>query len=159
MQIETRKRIIIISALFLLAIMAVGSAASFVVLERGFSDMPRPLQLSLAGFGFVIMQAAYVWLVFGYTRAFESGPTRFACLLGLSGLTVAEAANLITSFMLIVGLPLEPILRDIWIPWSGVFVFGGILVTVLLVVVADTAVSAAKATGRAVRRAGAYARR
>lgn len=152
MNVQRRKTVIIVGAAILAVLLMLGSAASFVVYEEGYAVFPAAIRLSLSSFGVVVSLGAFIWLVYGYTRAFSSGLTRFICLFGITALTVADCANLVTSFMLFTRIPLTPFQEEIWLPHASHFVFLALTVIVLLVSSADTIENTA-------RRVRSYARR
>src|SRR5262245_54561498 len=97
---RARKNVIIGGALILTCITALSCVSSFMIYRDGFSDFPYLLQQTLAVFAVVVVEGAFVWLVYGFTRAFSSGVERLISLAGMFFLAGTMVLNLVTHFML-----------------------------------------------------------
>ena len=92
-------------------------------------------QQALSLFG-VVVEGAFVWLVYGFTRAFSSGMERLISLAGMGFLVVVMLINLVTHFMMVKGVELHPFQLE-WIDWGAVTVFIAVLLIVLFITLAD----------------------
>lgn len=135
-RLRTRKKIIIGGAIILCAITVASSVSSFIIYRGGFADLPYILQQALALFAVIVVEGAFVWLVFGFTRAFTSAAERTICLAGMSGIVVVMLINLVTHFMMVKMIPLQPF-QQMWVSWGAITVFIGVLVLVLCITLAD----------------------
>ena len=70
---RARKNVIIGGAVILICITALSCVSSFMIYRSGFGDMPFIFQQALSLFAVVVVEGAFVWLVYGFTRAFSSG--------------------------------------------------------------------------------------
>jgi hypothetical protein len=131
-----RRQVIIGGAIILAAITVASSVSSFMIYRDGFADLPYVLQQTLALFAVVVVEGAFVWLVFGYTRAFTSAFERLICLLGMSVIITVMLINLVTHFMQVKGIPLQPFQRA-WVSWGAIAVFIAVLLIVLCITLAD----------------------
>ena len=84
----------------------------------------------------VVVEGAFVWLVYGFTRAFSSGMERLVSLAGMGFLVVVMLINLVTHFMMVKGIELHPFQME-WIDWGAVTVFIAVLLIVLFITLAD----------------------
>jgi uncharacterized membrane protein YcjF (UPF0283 family) len=98
--------------------------------------MPFIFQQALALFAVVVVEGAFVWLVYGFTRAFSSGTERLVSLVGMAFLVVVMLMNLVTHFMMVKGIQLAPFQQD-WIDWGAISVFIAVLLIVLFITLAD----------------------
>src|SRR5262249_47739563 len=87
-------------------------------------------------FAVVVVEGTFVWLVYGFTRAFSSAIERFICLCGMSFLVVVMLINLVTHFMMVKNIPLSPF-QVAWVSWGAIRVFIAVLLVVLLITLAD----------------------
>lgn len=133
---RARKNVIIGGMVILLAITALSCVSSFAIYKDGFADFPKIFQNALALFGVVVVEGAFVWLVYGFTRAFSSGSERLVSLLGMGFLVVVMLINLITHFMMVKSVPLSEF-QEGWISWGAVSVFITVLLIVLFITLAD----------------------
>jgi hypothetical protein len=90
----------------------------------------------LSLFAVVEVEGAFVWLLYGFTRAFSSGSERLISLAGMAFLVGAMMLNLITHFMMAKKIPLSPF-QQAWIDWGAVTIFIAVLLMVLLITLAD----------------------
>jgi hypothetical protein len=133
---RARKNVIIGGLVILLAITALSCVSSFMIYRGGFADLPEAFQDVLSAFAVIVVEGAFVWLVYGYTRAFSSAFERLVSLAGMAFLVAVMLVNLITHFMIVKGIPLSDFQND-WIAWGAVSVFIAVLLIVLLVTLAD----------------------
>ena len=133
---RARKNIMIFGAVILIAITALSCVSSFLIYRLGFADMPHLLQQTLALFAVMVVEGAFVWLVYGYTRAFSSGIERLISLAGIAFLVVVMLINLVTHFMMAKRIPLSDFQQS-WIDWGAVSVFIAVLLIVLCITLAD----------------------
>src|SRR5262245_4313570 len=133
---RARKNVIIGGAVILICIPALPCISSFMIYRSGFGDMPFIFQQALALFAVVIVEGAFVWLVYGFTRAFSSGMERLISLAGMGFLVCVMLINLVTHFMMVKGISLHPFQME-WIDWGAVTVFIAVLIIVLFITLAD----------------------
>jgi MFS family permease len=133
---RARKNIIIFGAVILIAITALSCVSSFLIYRLGFADLPYIFQQTLALFAVVVVEGAFVWLVYGFTRAFSSAIERLVSLAGIAFLVVVMLINLITHFMMAKHIELSDF-QQAWIDWGAVSVFIGVLLIVLCITLAD----------------------
>src|SRR5574341_764552 len=131
-----RKKVIYGGAGILICITAMSCVSSFMIYRGGFGDMPYIFQQALALFAVVVVEGAFVWLVFGFTRAFSSAMERLISICGMAFLVVVMLINLVTHFMMVKGIPLQPFQEE-WISWGAVTVFIAVLLIVLFITLAD----------------------
>lgn len=133
---QARKNVGVGGAVILICITALSCVSSFMIYRTGFGDMPFIFQQALALFAVVVVEGAFVWLVYGFTRAFASGMERLISLAGMAFLVIVMLINLVTHFMMVKGIQLHPFQLG-WIDWGAVTVFIGVLLIVLLITLAD----------------------
>ncbi|HKC87021.1 MAG TPA: hypothetical protein VKG02_13640, partial [Blastocatellia bacterium] len=133
---RARKNIIIGGAIILICITALSCVSSFTIYREGFSDFPYLLQQTLALFAVIVVEGSFVWLVYGFTRAFSSAVERGISLLGMFFLAGTMVLNLVTHFMIAKHLELSEFQVG-WINWGAVTVFVAVLAMVLLITLAD----------------------
>src|SRR5262245_8658732 len=133
---RARKNVIIGGAIILICITALSCLSSFMIYRSGFGDMPFIFQQALSLFAVVVVEGAFVWLVYGFTRAFSSGMERLVSLAGMGFLVVVMLINLVTHFMIVKGIQLHPFQLE-WIDWGAVTVFIAVLLIVLFITLAD----------------------
>jgi hypothetical protein len=133
---RARKNVIIGGAVILVCITVLSCVSSFMIYRLGFADMPFIFQQALALFAVVVVEGAFVWLVYGFTRAFSSGMERLVSLAGMAFLVVVMLLNLVTHFMMVKGIALAPFQQD-WIDWGAISVFIAVLLIVLFITLAD----------------------
>ncbi|MCI0556674.1 MAG: hypothetical protein L0287_37520 [Anaerolineae bacterium] len=98
--------------------------------------MPFIFQQALALFAVIVVEGAFVWLVYGFTRAFSSAMERMISLCGMGFLVVVMLINLVTHFMIVKGISLHAFQME-WIDWGAVTVFIAVLLIVLFITLAD----------------------
>jgi hypothetical protein len=133
---RARKNVIYGGAVILICITALSCVSSFMIYRGGFGDMPFIFQQALALFAVIVVEGAFVWLVYGFTRAFSSAMERLISLCGLGFLIVVMMINLVTHFMIVKGIKLHPFQME-WIDWGAVTVFIAVLLIVLFITLAD----------------------
>lgn len=133
---RARKHIIIGGAVILLFITVISCVSSFTIYKGGFSDMPRFFQNLLALFAVVIVEGAFVWLLYGFTRAFSSFWERAIALGGMAFIVAVMLVNIVTHFMQVKSIPLSDFQME-WIDWGAVMVFIAVLLIVLFITLAD----------------------
>ena len=131
-----RKNIIYGGAVILICITVLSCVSSYQIYRLGFSDMPWFFQQCLALFAVVVVEGAFVWLVYGFTRAFSSTAERLVSLAGMAFLVVVMMLNLVTHFMMAKHLPLADFQQS-WIDWGAVSVFIAVMLIVLFITLAD----------------------
>jgi len=119
---KARKNIILFGAVILIAITALSCVSSFLIYRLGFADMPYALQQILALFAVLVVEGAFAWLVYGFTRAFSSGTERLVSLVGIGFLVVVMLINLVTHFQMAKHIQLSAF-QQAWIDWGAVSVF------------------------------------
>src|SRR5687767_5178011 len=133
---RARKNVIIGGAVILICITALSCVSSYMIYRSGFGDMPFIFQQALALFAVVVVEGAFVWLVYGFTRAFSSGMERLVSLAGMGFLVCVMLINVVTHFMMVKGISLHPFQME-WIDWGAVTVFIAVLIIVLFITLAD----------------------
>src|SRR5262245_33078609 len=133
---RARKNVIIGGAVILICITALSCVSSFVIYRGGFVDLPHPFDKLLALFAVLVVEGAFVWLVFGFTRAFSSGLERLISLCGMAFLVGVMMINLVTHFMMVKGIAINGFQQG-WIEWGAVCVFIAVLLIVLFITLAD----------------------
>ena len=133
---RARKNIIIGGAVILICITALSCVSSFTIYREGFSDFPYLLQQTLALFAVVVVEGSFVWLVYGFTRAFSSAAERLISLAGMFFLAGTMVLNLVTHFMIAKKIELSDF-QVSWINWGAVTVFIAVLGMVLMITLAD----------------------
>lgn len=131
-----RKNIIYGGAVILICITILSCVSSYQIYRLGFQDMPWFFQQLLSLFAVVVVEGAFVWLVYGFTRAFSSTAERLVSIAGMAFLVVVMMLNLVTHFMMAKHLPLAPFQQS-WIDWGAVSVFVAVMLIVLFITLAD----------------------
>ena len=133
---RARKNVIRGGLVILICITGLSCVSSFMIYRDGFADLPYILQNALSFFAVVVVEGAFIWLIYGFTRAFSSAMERFICMCGMSFLVVVMLINLVTHFMMVKGIPLQPF-QQAWISWGAISVFIAVLLLVLCITLAD----------------------
>lgn len=133
---RARQNVIVAGGLILVCITLLSCVSSFMIYREGFSDTPWFVQQSLSLFAVIVVEGAFIWLVYGFTRAFSSMAERFISLAGMAFLTCVMLTNIITHFMMVKRLPMTPF-QESWLSWGAVSVFIAVLVFVLLITLSD----------------------
>lgn len=135
-QNRARKNVIVGGAVLMVCITLLSCVSSFMIYREGFTDLPEFVGRVLAFFAVIVVEGAFIWLVFGFTRAFASGLERLISLAGMGFLVVVMLTNLVTHFMMVKNLPLNGF-QEAWLAWGAVSVFIGVLLIVLAITLAD----------------------
>lgn len=133
---RARKNIIIGGGLILVCITLLSCVSSFMIYREGFADTPWFVQQSLSLFAVIVVEGAFIWLVYGFTRAFSSFSERLISLAGMGFLVCVMLTNIITHFQMVKHIPLSDFQQQ-WLAWGAVSVFIAVLVFVLLITLAD----------------------
>lgn len=133
---RARKNVIIGGMVILVCITALSCVSSFMIYRGGFGDLPFIFQQALSLFAVVTVEGAFVWLLYGFTRAFSSAMERLVSLAGMGFLVVVMLINLVTHFMMIKRIELSDFQIE-WINWGAVTVFVAVLLIVLFITLAD----------------------
>src|SRR5215470_8632949 len=133
---NARKNVVYGGAVILLCITLLSCVSSFMIYRAGFADFAPMPQRILALFAVVVVEGAFIWLVYGFTRAFSSGSERLISLVGMAFLVTVMLVNIVTHFMLVKNIPLHPFQVE-WVNWGAVTVFIAVLLVVLLITLAD----------------------
>jgi len=131
-----RKNVIAGGAIILICITLLSCVSSFMIYREGFTDFPRNIQSILALFAVIVVEGAFIWLVYGFTRAFSSALERIISFAGLAFITCVMLINITTHFMLVKRIPLNEF-QNAWLAWGAVTVFIVVLILVLLITLAD----------------------
>lgn len=131
-----RKRVVYGAAGIMAAITLLSCVSSFLIYREGFQDVPYAFQQLLALFAVIVVEGAFVWLLYGYTRAFSSTLERVIAFCGLVFITAVMLTNLATHFMMAKNVELHRY-QVAWCQWAAVCVFIAVLVLVLAITMAD----------------------
>ena len=122
--------------MILVCITLLSMFSSFMIYREGFTDTPFFVQQALSLFAVIVVEGAFIWLVYGFTRAFSSFSERIISLVGMAFLVCVMLTNIITHFMMVKSIPLAPF-QQAWLAWGAVSVFIAVLIFVLLITLAD----------------------
>lgn len=131
-----RKNVMAGGAVILICITLLSCVSSFMIYKEGFTDLPELFQYMLALFAVIVVEGAFVWLVYGYTRAFSSSMERMIAFGGMSFLVLVMLTNIVTHFMMVKRIGLQPS-QQAWLNWGAVTVFIAVLLIVLAITLAD----------------------
>jgi len=135
-QNRARQHVIVGGGMILVCITLLSCVSSFMIYREGFSDTPSFVQNILSLFAVLVVEGAFIWLVYGFTRAFSSHAERLISLSGMCFLVTVMLTNIITHFMMVKHVPLSSF-QEAWLGWGAVSVFIGVLIFVLLITLAD----------------------
>jgi hypothetical protein len=133
---RARQNVIVGGGLILVCITLLSCVSSFMIYREGFSDTPFFIQNILSLFAVLVVEGAFIWLVYGFTRAFSSFMERIISLAGMVFLVSVMLTNIVTHFMMVKHLSLSAF-QQAWLSWGAVSVFIGVLIFVLLITLAD----------------------
>lgn len=133
---RARRNVIVAGGLILVCITLLSCVSSFMIYREGFADTPWFVQQSLSLFAVMVVEGAFIWLVYGFTRAFSSFSERIISLTGMGFLVCVMLTNIVTHFMMVKHLPLAPF-QEAWLAWGAVSVFIAVLIFVLLITLSD----------------------
>jgi hypothetical protein len=125
---RARQNVIVGGGLILVCITLLSCVSSFMIYREGFQDTPFFVQNILSIFAVLVVEGAFIWLVYGFTRAFSSS--------GMVFLVTVMLTNIVTHFMMVKHQGLSSF-QQAWLSWGAVSVFIGVLVFVLLITLAD----------------------
>lgn len=133
---RARRNVIVAGGLILVCITLLSCVSSFMIYREGFGDTPWFVQQSLSLFAVIVVEGAFIWLVYGFTRAFSSFAERLISLCGMGFLVCVMLTNIITHFMMVKHQTLAPF-QEAWLSWGAVSVFIAVLVFILLITLSD----------------------
>ncbi len=133
---RARKHVIVGGGLILVCITLLSCVSSFMIYKEGFSDMTSLFQHILALSAVIVVEGAFIWLVYGFTRAFASSLERTISFAGMLFLVTVMLINIVTHFMMVKNIELVPFQHS-WISWGAVTVFIAVLLIVLGITLAD----------------------
>ena len=133
---RARQNVIVGGGLILVCITLLSCVSSFMIYREGFADTPFFIQSVLSLFAVLVVEGAFIWLVYGFTRAFSSFAERIVALAGMVFLVTVMLTNIVTHFMMVKHLSLTGF-QQAWLSWGAVGVFIGVLSFVLLITLSD----------------------
>jgi MFS family permease len=133
---RARKNVILGGGIILICITILSCVSSFMIYWDGFADFNYYAQFVLTLFAVIVVEGAFIWLVYGFTRAFSSGIERLICMCGMSFYVIVMFINMVTHFMMVKRIPLQPF-QEAWISWGAISVFIITLAIVLFITLAD----------------------
>jgi hypothetical protein len=133
---RAKKNVIIGGVILMACITLLSCFSSFMIYREGFADMGPNLQNLLSLFAVVVVEGAFIWLVYGFTRAFSSFLERTISFCAMWALTIVMLINIATHFMMVKRIPLNGF-QQAWLAWGAVSVFIGVLVIVLALTIVD----------------------
>lgn len=133
---RAKQNVIVAGGLILVCITLLSCVSSFMIYREGFGDTPWFVQQSLSLFAVIVVEGAFIWLVYGFTRAFSSFSERMYSMIGMAFLVCVMLTNIITHFMMVKKLTLSPF-QEAWLSWGAVSVFIAVLIIVLLITLSD----------------------
>jgi len=133
---RAKKNVIVAGGLILVCITLLSCVSSFMIYREGFGDTPWFVQQTLSLFAVIVVEGAFIWLVYGFTRAFSSFSERIISLTGMAFLVLVMLTNIITHFMMVKKQTLAPF-QEAWLSWGAVSVFIAVLIFVLLITLSD----------------------
>ena len=133
---KARRQVIVGGLVLLVAITVISCVSSFQIYKLGFTDLPEPMPRILALVAVVVVEGGFVWLVFGFTRAFASAAERAIAFFGMCFLVGVMCVNIVTHFMMVKNLELSAF-QHAWLGWGAITVFIAVLLFVLFITLAD----------------------
>lgn len=133
---KARRHIILGGMAILAAITLLSAVSSFMIYREGFADLPAFFQFALALFAVIVVEGAFIWLVYGFTRVFSSFLERTLSFLGMWALACVMLINIVTHFMMVKHVALTDF-QQAWLAWGAVSIFIGVLILVLAISLAD----------------------
>jgi hypothetical protein len=94
------------------------------------------LDFERCSFAVIVVEGTFIWLVYGFTRAFSSFLERGNSFGAVWAIATVMLINIVTHFMMVKGIPLNQFQQS-WLAWGAVAVFIGVLVIVLAITLAD----------------------
>lgn len=135
---RAKKNVLMAAGLILTCVTLLSCVSSFQIYSEGFKNLPWFAQQGAALFAVIVVEGTFIWLLYGFTKAFSSMIERVGCLAGMVFIVAVMTANIITHFMMVKGMPLNSF-QEAWISWGAVSVFIVVLVLVLVITMADPA--------------------
>ena len=133
---RAKKNVIVTGGLILVCVTLLSCVSSFMIYREGFGDAPWFVQQSLSLFAVIVVEGTFIWLLYGFSRAFSSLSERTVSLAGMCFIVCVMATNIITHFMMVKKLPLSSF-QEAWLSWGAVSVFIAVLVIVLVISMSD----------------------
>lgn len=133
---DAKRNTRIAGAVIMFCITGLSCVSSFMIYREGFADLGLYLQVALSVFAIVVVEGAFIYLVYGFTRSFSSFLERAISFGAMWGLAMVMLINIVTHFMMVKGLPLNEF-QHAWLAWGAVVVFIGVLIVVLSITLAD----------------------
>lgn len=133
---RAKKHTMLGGSLILVCITLISCVSSFMIFREGFADLAWFAQQVLSLFAVCVVEGAFIWLLYGFTRAFSSFIERVVCLAGLVFVVSVMATNIITHFMMVRGSTLSAF-QHAWLAYGAISTFIAILVIVLVITLAE----------------------
>ena len=122
-----------------IAITLVSMFSSFEIYKPSFADVAVAIQVSLAFFCVLAVEGCFIWLLNGLRKAFTSPIERFLAYGGVTALLFVMTTNVVTHGMQSKGYTLSDF-QNSWLEWGAYLVLTGILLLVVAISFADSAV-------------------
>jgi hypothetical protein len=133
---RAKRNVVIGGGAIIFCITLLSCVSSFMIYREGFADMGPRFQNLLSVFAVVVVEGAFIWLVYGFTKAFSSFLERAISFGAMWAIATVMLINIVTHFMMVKGIPLNEF-QQAWLAWGAVAVFIGVLVIVLAITLAD----------------------
>jgi hypothetical protein len=133
---KARKHIVYGGMFIIFAITVVSMFSSFEIYKPAFSDIGGWAQIGLSIFCIAAVEGCFIWLVYGFSKAFSSLFERLLALGGIAGLLIVMAINIISHAMMSKGYQLADFQTG-WLEWGAYGILIGVLVLVLSISLAD----------------------
>ena len=133
---RAKKNVLVAAQIILICITLLSCVSSFQIYKEGFTNAPKFMQWSASLFAVIVVEGTFVWLMYGFTRAFSSLIERVVCLIGMVFIVAVMLTNIVTHFMMVKNIPLNGF-QEAWLSWGAVSVFIAVLVIVLVITMAD----------------------
>lgn len=133
---RAKQNVIVTGGIILICITLLSCVSSFAIYKQGFGDVPKFVQWALSLFAVVVVEGAFVWLLYGFARAFSSLIERVVSLIGMCFIVCVMATNIITHFMMVKSIQLSGF-QEAWLSWGAVSVFIAVLLIVLVISMSD----------------------
>lgn len=131
-----RKAVLAGGAIIMICITLLSCVSSFMIYKEGFTDLSSLFQNILSMFAVIVVEGAFVWLVYGFTRAFASFLERVISFGGMCFLVTVMLMNIVTHFMMVKRIPISTFQQG-WLNWGAVTVFIAVLLIVLAITLCD----------------------
>lgn len=123
----------------IVAITVISMVSSYHIYKPAFDDVGGRFQIALALFAVGAVEGCFLWLLYGLQQAFTARIERGIAYLGMASLLGVMFTNVITHGMMSKGYSLTDFQRD-WLMWGAYGVLLGILLLVVCITWADSAV-------------------